>query len=157
MTEQENNPAETEPAGENEATELREKWLRALADRDNLRKRSAEQTRSAVQNERKAILTRFLPVLDSLECALQAHEGEQNDWVEGTQQIFLQVVKIFKDYGVEPIHALDRPFDPNLHEAVSQVRAPDMPENTVVEVLQVGYRFSDNSLLRPAKVVVSGK
>lgn len=136
---------------------MREKWMRAMADRDNLRKRATEQTKTSVRNERKAVLNAFLNVLDSLQHALAAHEGEQNDWVEGTQNIYRQTLKIFKDYGAEPIEAKGRPFDPNLHEAVSQVPAADQPEGTVVEVLQTGFCFQDGTLLRPSRVVVSCK
>ena len=142
---------------EEENTVPRENWLRAMADLDNLRRRGAVQTRTALQNERKNILTRFLEVLDSLQMALSAHEGEHNEWVEGTQGISRQMTKIFKDYGVEPIESKGRPFDPNLHEAVSQLKMPDRPDGTVIEELQRGYRFEDGALLRAARVVVSAK
>lgn len=145
-------------AGENETIEsLREKWLRALADRENVRKRLTAQTRVSVQNERKAILLAFLDVLDNLERALASHEGESNDWVEGTRNIFQQTVKIFRDYDVEPLLCLNQPFDPELHEAVSRTHDPEKPDGVVVQVVQVGYRFRDGGLLRPARVVVNAK
>jgi len=142
-------------APEIDAAQMREKWLRALADLDNLRKRTAGQIRISVLNERRAVLGAFLEVLDSLERALEAHEGEESEWVEGTKGIFMQMIKILRGFNVEPIDALGQPFDPNLHEAVTQIETQNHPANTVVEVLQVGYRFQDGSLLRPARVVVS--
>ncbi len=156
---EESAPAVVAPeTGEAETVEsLREKWLRALADRENVRKRLTAQTRVSVQNERKAILLAFLDVLDNLERALASHEGESNDWVEGTRNIFQQTVKIFRDYEVEPILCLDQPFDPELHEAVSRIHDPEKPDGVVVQVVQVGYRFRDGGLLRPAKVLVNAK
>jgi molecular chaperone GrpE len=152
-------PAVAAPeAGETETVEsLREKWLLALADRENVRKRLTAQTRVSVQNERKAILLAFLDVLDNLERALASHEGESNDWVEGTRNIFQQTVKIFRDYDVEPLLCLNQPFDPELHEAVSRTHDPEKPDGVVLQVVQVGYRFRDGGLLRPARVVVNAK
>ncbi len=152
-------PAAAAPeTGEVETIEtMREKWLLALADRENVRKRLTAQTRVSVQNERKAILLAFLDVLDNLERALASHEGENNDWVEGTRNIFQQTVKIFREYGVEPLLCLDQPFDPELHEAVSRMHDPEKPDGVVVQVVQVGYRFRDGGLLRPAKVVVNAR
>ena len=171
MTEQEGNAEEVEgklpemeaeqtadAASENDAVEaMREKWLRAQADIQNMRKRSAAQTQAAIHRERTEMLLSFLGVLDSLEAALTKHEGEHNDWAEGTEAIFRQMIKIFKDYNVEPFTALDQPFDPNLHEAMGQVPVPGKPANTVVEVLQPGFRFTDGTLLRPARVIVSAE
>jgi len=158
-------PVEAQPsvvsaseAGEVETVEsLREKWLRALADRENVRTRMTAQSRVLGQNERTAILLAFLDVLDNLERALALHEGENNDWVEGTRNIFQQTVKIFRDYDVEPILCLNQPFDPELHEAVSRTHDPSQPDGVVVQVVQVGYRFRDGGLLRPARVVVNAQ
>ena len=147
--------AQEEAAKEPEAAELREKWLRARADLENVRKRTASQIRAAAHHERRTILTAFLEVLDNLERALEAHAGEVNEWVEGTRGIFQQTIRILKGFDVEPFDAMGQPFDPNLHEAVSRLEAPDQPEGTVVEVLQAGYRFTGGPLLRPARVVVS--
>jgi len=101
------------------------------------------------------VLAAFLEVQDSLEAALAAHKGEQNEWMDGLRSIFRQMSRILKDFDVEPIESLAQPFDPKLHEAVSRVPAPGQPDGIVVEVLRTGYRFGDGSLLRPAQVVVS--
>lgn len=137
--------------------EMREKWLRAQAEMQNMRKRAAAQTQAAIHRERTEMLLAFLGVLDSLEAALARHEGEHNDWAEGTKAVFRQMINIFKDYNVEPFTALDEPFDPNLHEAMGRVPVADKPANTVVEVLQPGFRFTDGTLLRPARVIVSSE
>jgi molecular chaperone GrpE len=155
LPEMEAQPVEEAVPQADPAEEMREKWLRAQAEIQNMRKRAASQTKTSVQRERTEILLAFLGVLDSLEAALSKHEGEHNDWVEGTQAIFQQMIQIFKRYNVEPFSALGDKFDPNLHEAMSQVPMPDHPAGTIVEVLQPGFRFTDGNLLRPARVVVS--
>jgi molecular chaperone GrpE len=133
----------------------RERLLRTLADLDNVRKRHTARIRAAALNERKIVLAAFLEVVDSLEAALKAHEGEQNEWMDGVRGIFRQMHSVLTDFDVEVIESLAQPFDPKLHEAVSRVAMPEQPDGTIVEVLGTGYRFGDGSLLRPAKVVVS--
>lgn len=142
---------------EQKLAEMQEKWLRAVASLDNERKRASQRQQTSLDNERKAILTSFLGVADSLSLALQAHEGEHNDWVEGTQGVFQLTMKILKDHGAEPVEAMGRPFDPNAHEAMGCVPTDAVPENTVVEVLQAGFQFRGQSLLRPARVMVSSR
>jgi molecular chaperone GrpE len=142
-------------APEMDAAVLREKWLRALAELDNLRKRMNNTIETALLNERRVILGAFLEVMDNLERALAAHVGEQNEWVQGTQAIHRQTGEIFRRFDVEPMDCLGKPFDPHLHEALARVPDAARPENTIVEVVQAGYQFKDGTVLRPAKVVVS--
>lgn len=138
-----------------QATVPREQWLRTLADLDNLRRRSASQARDAAAQERRAVLTAFLAVLDSLERALAAHAGERNEWFDGTLGIFRQTAKLLQDFGVTPIEAQGRPFDPQMHEAVAVLDRPDLPDGAVVEVVRPGYRMADSALLRAAQVAVN--
>jgi molecular chaperone GrpE len=134
---------------------LREKWLRALAEMDNLRKRMNSQIETTLLNERRAILSAFLEVMDNLERALAAHVGEQNEWVVGVQAVHRQTADLFRRFDVEQMDCLGKPFDPHLHEALTRIPAPDKPENTIVEVVQPGYTFKDGTVLRHAKVLVS--
>ena len=134
---------------------LREKWLRALAELDNLRKRMNNTIETALLNERRVILGAFLEVMDNLERALAAHAGEQNEWVQGTQAIHRQTGELFRRFDTEAMECLGKPFDPHLHEALARVPNAAKPENTIVEVVQAGYQFKDGTVLRPAKVVVS--
>ncbi|HUT23839.1 MAG TPA: nucleotide exchange factor GrpE [Sumerlaeia bacterium] len=147
-------PAE---AKEEEAQVPREKWLRALADLDNLRKRTSRQIAKSVQNERRTILSAFLEVVDNLDRGLKAHENEENEWVEGMKALRRQMLDVLKQFGVEPFESMDKPFDPHRHEAVAHARVPDRPEGTIVEVVRQGYAFDDETLLRPARVIVSGQ
>lgn len=145
--------SETQAREELEA--LQEKYMRAVADMDNLRKRNAARLEQAVMKERQDILGAFLEAVDSLDRALKAHEGEDNDWVRGTRAILKQMLEILGRFDVKPFSSRGKPFDPNWHEAVSRMADPNVPENTVLEVLQIGYRFKDGPVLRPARVVVS--
>jgi len=142
-------------APEMDAAALREKWLRALAELDNLRKRMNNTIETSLLNERRIILGAFLTVLDNLGRALAAHVGEQNEWVQGVQAIQRQTADLFRRFDTEAMDCLGQPFDPHLHEALARIPNASKPENTIVEVVLPGYLFKDGTVLRPAKVVVS--
>jgi molecular chaperone GrpE len=98
----------------------------------------------------------LLTVIDNLERATTAasQAGEQGPLVQGVALVQNQFHDILKRHGVNRIDALGKPFDPNLHQAVMQEKAPDKPPGTVVRVLEPGYTIHDR-VLRPAKVAVS--
>ncbi|MBN1866813.1 nucleotide exchange factor GrpE [Candidatus Sumerlaeota bacterium] len=147
-------PPETDP--EKDPVVLRERWLRTAAELDNVRKRTADQIRRETMLERKAMLQGFLEVADSLDQALAAHRGEENDWFRGTRAILQQMHEVLGRFGARPFDALGSPFDPERHEAAARVPPTrETPDGTVVEVLQTGYEFDDGTLLRPARVVVA--
>jgi molecular chaperone GrpE len=97
----------------------------------------------------------MLPVVDNLERAIEHAGGgtEKNPIVEGVQLVLRQFQTAFERLEVTPVEAMGQPFDPNLHEAISQQES-DQPPGTIVQVLQRGYRAGDR-LLRPALVVVA--
>jgi molecular chaperone GrpE len=143
-------------AGEPPASELaamREKYLRALADFDNYRKRvereRADTARSAVAEP----LRGFLGVVDNLDRALRAG-GSLADLRSGVEMIRRQTDDLLKQYGVEAVEAVGQPFDPAIHEAVIRVEDPEVDEQTVSEEFQKGYRHHGR-LLRPAMVKVA--
>src|SRR5262249_10567614 len=98
----------------------------------------------------------LLPVLDNLERATVAAKqvGETGPLVQGVNLVLNQLLDLLRRHGITPIDALDRPFDPNLHQAVMQQASADKPPNTVVLVLEKGFMIHDR-VLRPAKVAVS--
>ena len=144
-----------EVADDEELADLREKWLRAVADLDNFRRRARNQIKAAIENERRTVLGAFLEVIDSLDQGLRAHQGEENEWVEGMKGLHRQILDVLRRLGAEPFLSKGELFDPQQHEAISRTAVPDRPEGTVLDVVQRGYRFADGSLLRPAIVVVS--
>jgi len=142
-------------AAEKEKKENWDRYLRAAADLENLRKRQKRELEDARFETKNKILKEMLPVVDNLERAIEhaSAQGGPNPIVEGVQLVLRQFTTSFERLDVIPIEAMSQPFDPNLHEAISQQES-DAPPGTVVQVLQRGYRTGDR-LLRPALVVVA--
>jgi molecular chaperone GrpE len=132
-----------------------DKYLRSVADLDNLRKRQKREVEDAKFDTKNKVLKEMLPVVDNLERAIEhAAKGEEkNPIVEGVQLVLRQFTTAFERLEVTSIDALGQPFDPNMHEAISQQES-DQPAGTIVQVLQRGYRAGDR-LLRPSLVVVA--
>jgi molecular chaperone GrpE len=141
-------------AAEKEAKDNKDRWLRAAADLENTRKRTKREIDDAKFDAKNKVLKEMLPVVDNLERAIEhAGAGEKNPIVEGVQLVLRQFQTAFERLEVTPVEAMGQPFDPNLHEAISQQES-DQPPGTIVQVLQRGYRAGDR-LLRPALVVVA--
>ncbi|WP_227981141.1 nucleotide exchange factor GrpE [Nocardia spumae] len=137
-----------------ELAQLEDRWRRALADLDNLRKRFAKDLERARAAEVARVSAAWLPVLDNLELAL-AHAGsDPQAVVEGVKAIRDQAVQVLAQFGFERHDEVGVPFSPELHEVVSVVAQPDLPSGTVIEVVRPGYG-EDGRQLRPASVVVS--
>jgi molecular chaperone GrpE len=134
--------------------ELEDRWRRALADLDNLRKRYARELLSERATERDQVAAAFLPVVDNLELAL-AHAGSDPDAVtEGVRAVRDQAVQVLERLGYPRVDAVGVPFDPLLHEVMQVVTLPDdRPEGRVEQVLRPGYGRAER-LLRPAAVAV---
>ena len=132
-----------------------DRYLRAAADLENLRKRQKREMDDARLESKGRVLKEMLPVVDNLERAIEhaTSQAGTNPIVEGVQLVLRQFLTAFERLDVTPIEAGGQPFDPNLHEAISQAES-DSPPGTVVQVLQRGYKSGDR-LLRPALVVVA--
>jgi len=138
-----------------ESTELKEKYLRALADRENLKKRMSGQIDQAVSKERREMLLSFIEVNDSLDQALRDRKEDGNEWIAGMKAVRRQFMEVLKRHGAEPFRAVGRSFDPQRHEAVGRESVPGYPEGAVLRVLRRGYVLSDGAVLRPARVIVT--
>jgi molecular chaperone GrpE len=137
-----------------------DRYLRAAADLENMRKRTKRELDDARYDTKNKVLKEMLPVVDNLERAIEhastgATEGDAatKAIVEGVQLVLRQFQSAFERLDIKPIEALGQPFDPNLHEAISQQES-EQPPGTIVQVLQRGYRTGER-LLRPALVVVA--
>jgi molecular chaperone GrpE len=129
------------------------KFLLAVADFDNYRKRTQRDIDSMVASRRRMLLERFLPVFDNLERALESNAG--GDKLRGgVEQTLRGFEAVLAGEGVKPIEVKGAPFDPHVAEAVGTMPANGAAEDTVVEVAQKGYMLGDE-LLRPAKVIVA--
>ncbi|MFN2251640.1 MAG: nucleotide exchange factor GrpE, partial [Anaerolineae bacterium] len=136
-----------------EADENWDRYLRAEADLENMRRRSGRLRDEAVQREKRELLLRFLEIADNLELALEHADSDPAALAEGVTGTYRAMGKALAGQGVEQIPALDQPFDPELHEAVGVVPAPGATEEKVVAVDRNGYTL-DGDLLRPARVIV---
>jgi molecular chaperone GrpE len=143
------------------ASKADENWdrlLRQTADFENFKKRAARERQDAVKYAHEALLTKLLPVLDNFEMALAAAQNAPAEGVKslqaGVTMIQQQLRATLTDAGLEEIEALGKPFDPHVHEAVSQLESADVPEGQVLQQLRRGYKLRDR-LLRPASVIVA--
>jgi len=131
-----------------------DRYLRAAADLENLRKRSRRELEDARYDAKIKTLKEMLPVVDNLERAIEHASSQGKDpIVEGVQLVLRQFQTAFERLDVVAVEALNQPFDPNLHEAISQQES-DAPPGTIVQVLQRGYKIGER-LLRPSLVVVA--
>jgi len=135
-----------------------EAMLRMQADVENLRKRLLREHEKSRKRTLEQFMIDLLPVRDSLERGLLA--ADQRTSVEalkeGKQLIMKMLIKVMGDHGLETIDPEGEAFDPELHEAMSTMPSPDHEENTVIDVIEKGYKLHDR-LIRPAKVVVTRK
>ena len=136
--------------------ELEEKLLRALADYDNLRKRSARQLEQVISSANEKLLGELLDVVDNFERALQheCHDGNADAFRRGVEMIYQQLTGLLERYGVRPIEAVGKPFDANYHDALLRVASSEHAEGTVVDEISKGYMIGDR-VLRHSKVSVS--
>ena len=144
------------------ADEHWDRLLRTAADFENFKKRAARERIEAAQSAGAALLQKLLPVLDHFEmaqAAAQTAEVPQSGIASlqaGIAMIQQQLKGILAETGLEEIDAAGKPFDPTLHEAVSQMETADAPEGQVVQQIRKGYKLRDR-LLRPATVIVARK
>jgi len=141
---------------EAQVADLKDRYLRALAELENYRKRMQREMREIRARERLETVREFLTVFDHFEMAM-AHAEESPDLdalKQGMQMILSEFRKVLENLGVERIDATGDEFSPELHEAVAQEPSEEVPAGHVLRQWKSGYRLGDK-LLRPAAVVVS--
>ena len=146
-------------AKEKEAAENYDRYLRAMAEMDNFRKRAARDKEDAIKYGNEKLIKDILPILDSLDRALhQASEMTARNNFEAFQQglelIHSQILGCLERHGVVKVAAKGEEFDPDRHQALMQVETPEMESNRVVDEYESGYTLHGR-LLRPSKVSVS--
>jgi molecular chaperone GrpE len=143
-----------ERAGQEQAQpeeDFREKYLYAMAEMENVRKRAQRLADETVQQFKKRMLLKLLPVLDNLQRALAYRDSEQMR--TGLAATLRGFEAVLEGEGVTPILTTGEPFDPSIAEAIATERVADEKNNTVLAEAQRGY-FIGEELLRPAKVIV---
>lgn len=136
-----------------------DKLLRVQADYENMRKRLEREKQDFLKYANEGIFLELLNVLDDLERVINLAEDKHealNAFLKGVEMILVHLYEMLKEYGVKPVEAEGKIFDPHYHEALMQVENKDLPENTIVEVLQKGYLMHER-VIRTAKVKVSKK
>lgn len=139
-----------------EKQERHERLLRVQADFDNYRKRVQKEQGNLLRYGAENALREILPVVDNIELAVDSartHDNSSEQLREGIEMIRDQFLGALERLGVKPIEALDQPFDPNKHEALLRVHAPETEEGAVVGEIRKGYYLHDK-VLRPAQVTV---
>jgi molecular chaperone GrpE len=140
------------------ADENWERLVRTSADFDNFKKRAAREKQDAIKYATESLLQKILPVLDNFEAALAAAQNSSADSLkslqDGVAMIHSQLKNTLTEAGLEEVDATGKPFDPNIHEAVSQQESAEVAEGIVLQQLRKGYKLRDR-LLRPATVVVA--
>lgn len=150
--------AEKVNAAEAKAAENYDRLLRATAEFDNFKKRSARDYQESMKYANEAFIKQLLPAVDNLERAVESAKvdgGEsQQVVVEGVKMTLTEIFKVFDRFHLKPLESEGKPFDPTFHQAVIQEETNEVPENTVVKEMQKGYLLHDR-LIRPAMVIVS--
>jgi molecular chaperone GrpE len=151
-------PAE-DPATElervrNERAAYLDRAARIQAEFENYRKRSEKQQQEFKEYALAGAMTTLLPILDSLDRALNTKAASLEDFHSGIELIDKQFHDALAKLGVQPVPAVGEPFDPNLHQAIQMVDTNEVEDNHVLDELQRGYKLKDR-LLRPAMVRVA--
>lgn len=142
-------------AAQQEASDYKDKYLRAQAEMANFKKRLERRYEEQVEEEKKHLLLKFLSVADNLERALNHADLNEDGLRHGIQLTYQELQHLLAQEGVEQIAPEGQPFDPLYHEAVAMIPTSEAEADTVIAEVQKGYLYRDQ-LLRPAKVHVAG-
>lgn len=149
--------AKAEPSAEEkleaENAELRDKYLRLLAEFDNYRKRSVKERQEIYPEATASAVEAFLPLADNFERAANAETSDEK-YKAGVMMIYDQLANSFKKLGVEEICRVGEQFDPSVENAVNHIEDENLGENVVAQVYQKGYRLGDK-IIRHAMVVIA--
>jgi molecular chaperone GrpE len=139
---------------EEQVGQLKDQLLRNHAEMENVRRRAAEDVSKAHKFSIERFANELLPVQESLEKALADNTADVATLREGVELTQKQLTNALEKNGVLEIDPKGEKFDPHYHQAISMIPAPDQTPNTVIEVLQKGYKIADR-VLRPALVIVA--
>jgi molecular chaperone GrpE len=139
--------------------DYQDKWLRAVAEVDNIRKRARRDVAAAESRGIAKLARELLPALDNFERALAAAEAQPENrdhhLTDGIRLVQTELLGALARVGIVPDSPKGERFDPHRHEAVAQQPADGADPGTIIEVYSAGYTYGDD-VLRPAKVVVAG-
>lgn len=141
---------------EAEQEDFKDQYLRLRADFENFRKRTRREKEEWTQRCLENICTDLMTILDHFDLGLENAKGKEfsEDTLKGFELISGQLTTVLGKYGLEAVEAKEGAFDPNLHEAITHMPSPEVPEGEIVAMTRKGYQMGAK-LLRPAQVVVS--
>lgn len=142
-----------------EIHEYKDKYLRSIAEAENLRKRLNKERQEMMQMAIQSVIVDFLTPLDHMEKALSFTDQmseEVNNWATGFKMILNQFKEALTNNDVHAFKSVGMPFDPHHHEAVEMIETTEFPEGTVVEENTKGYKMG-SKIIRPARVKVAKK
>lgn len=139
-----------------EATDMKSRYLRSVADMENFRKRIAREKQDIIRSAAAGVIESLLPVLDNMKLGLQAADNhpEAKDVTIGFKMVDDQLKKTLSDQGLEELLPDGETFDPNLHECIAHQPSDEVEEDKVIQTVRAGYRLNDR-LIRAANVIVS--
>lgn len=139
-----------------EASEMKTRYLRSVADLENYRKRIGREKQDIIRSAAANVIEELLPVLDNMKLGLQAAENhpEAKDVTIGFKMVDDQLKKTLSEQGLEELIPDGETFDPNLHECIAHQPSDDVKEDHVIQTVRAGYRLNER-LIRAANVIVS--
>ncbi len=141
---------------QNEAKEMKVRYLRAVADLENYRKRITREKQDIIRSAAGCVVESLLPVLDNMKLGLKSAEKhpEAKEVTSGFKMVDDQLKKSLSEQGLEELLPNGETFDPNLHECISHQPSSEVAEDLIIETVRAGYRLNER-LLRAASVIVS--
>ncbi|MFT5836558.1 MAG: molecular chaperone GrpE [Candidatus Azotimanducaceae bacterium] len=139
-----------------EAAEMKARYLRAVADMENYRKRIAREKQDIIRSAAANVVESLLPVLDNMKLGLQAAENhpEAKDVTYGFKMVEDQLKKSLSEQGLQELIPDGESFDPNLHECIAHQPSDEVKEDHIIQTVRAGYRLNER-LIRAANVIVS--
>ena len=139
-----------------EAEASQDRYLRAMAEFDNARKRAVREREELIKGANENLIRDLLPVLDNLDRALAAAKGDPSAAAvsAGVELIQRELLRTLEKFGITTFSSVGAPFDPERHEAIARVPATGRPDMTIVDEIARGYLLGGR-VLRPAMVTVA--
>lgn len=138
-----------------ELSEMKDRYLRTVAEMDNMRKRLEREKADFIKFSNESILKDMIPVLDSLDKAIPAESPNPAvaGYLEGVLMVRKQFLQMLNKHGLEAVESVEKPFDPNVHQAIQRIESSDVTAETVAAEYAKGYLLNGR-LIRPAMVSV---
>lgn len=148
-------PSELEKA-RRETEEMKQRYLRSVADLENFRKRIAREKQDIIRSAAAGVIEELLPVIDNLKLGLEAADRhhEAKDVTHGFRMVYEQLKQVLAQQGLEELVPDGEVFNPNLHDCIAHQPSAEVPEDTVISTVRSGFRLNER-LLRAANVIVS--